>query len=85
MDTDFRLQGLLLVLRGLEHYKKYLYEEVERLTDLAEETDKDFEVEIANLVDEAHETANVIRFADEVYAYKHEQEYGEPPAPVRKS
>ena len=36
MNTEYSLQSLMLIMRGLEQYKKHLYEEIERQTDIEE-------------------------------------------------
>ena len=90
-DTKLSIKDDLLILRGFEHYKTHLFSEIERLNDEQDDVDDDsdrydeIEDEIADLVDDADKASNVIRFVDEIYSYKYEQEYGEPPIPVRKT
>jgi len=90
MDTELNIQNLLLIIRAMEEYRKHLYVQIENLQDTYEELDeesKEYEKmgdDIANLVDEADKTSNVLRRVEEIYAFRHEQQYGEKPLPVRE-
>ena len=71
-------------------HRKHTYAEIETLQDSYEDMDEDseeyekMEDDIANLVDEAEKTSNVLRRVEEIYAFRHEQQYGEKPLPVRE-
>jgi len=71
MNTDLSLQSLLVIRRGLNYYDEYLSDKIANQTDM----------DVANLKDEAEDTKHMIQRVNEIYAQKHEQEYGEPPSP----
>ncbi len=70
MDTELNLQNILLIRRALKHYQGHLNDQIEK----HQESEKDAH----SLCDEAQDANNLAYRMDDIYAYKYEQQYGEP-------